>query len=165
MLILRGYKKNGKSNTLDYNPDGSIKNDSFQAHLIYYKKENGKGTSEFHKYLRFIKIHNFLKVDVEGALSGSGIEWEACAIPKEAQNELKLAINGVIELTPEQKKIEELEQKLNHFMGSKSDEEKTEEEEKLENAITEHERLFGHKPHHKSGIEKILKKIEGYKPE
>jgi hypothetical protein len=97
--------------------------------------------------------------------------YEKIAITPELQKEVDSILGTPeIELTPDQKRIAELEAKLELLIEGKKDGPETPTDlkpeltaEQIESIKDEYTSLFGAKPHHKKGIEAIIAEIEEFK--
>ena len=73
-----------------------------------------------------------------------------------------------VELTPDQKRIEELESKLEAFMAGNKvvenvDEDEEEKEQRLKVLKLEYFQLFGKEPHHNKKEERLIEEIDEFK--
>lgn len=188
---LRVYR--GK--TLSYNAQGEV---TTENHLV--KLEHN--TAEYKRFLSMLRANGFIEVKVEKVLNISKpVEGKTKDEPgyyeevkdfKDITKEVNLALNpdgAEKELTADQKKIADLEAKLDAFMngGNKAKEDskkteivKTDEDkkvltdaltnpapanDKLKNARDKYLEVFGKKGHHSWTVEEIEQKIAEFKPE
>lgn len=107
VVHLRVYRSKNGSREISYNADGSIQNENSLVKEIY-------NTLEWKNYLRHIGVHGFIKVVVEKVmLNGESQPTEA--IQKEVDEAMNPTAN--VPLTPEQKRIAELEAKLDALVN------------------------------------------------
>jgi len=114
VVQLRVYKSNGTGNQLSYNENREVLNENHLVKLIY-------NTLEWRNYLEYLRVHGFIKVLVERVLQPTKEGYEEVKEFSNIQKEVDSAMNPQkeIALTPEQKKIAELEAKLNALTESK----------------------------------------------
>lgn len=164
-----------KGKMLSYNADGSVQNENQLITLPHNRKE-------WVNFLDKIKMNNYLKVEVASAnyidkkKNADGFFddiVEPCTTEEikaiEAEVEEALALPKA-KLTPEQIRIQELEEKLEALLARDSKpakKEKVEKEtevkpvdEKLEAIKAEYREVIGEEPHHMAKAETLLKKIE-----
>lgn len=135
---LRAYKTLGLGNKVVKDEDGKIQNENQEIALIY-------GNLEWNNYLKYLGVHGFIRVDVEK------VTPEDDKLKEKISKEVSEALNPkeVVELTPEQKKIAELEAKIEALIGGgqtkKNDKPK---DEGLKALQAEYEEVVGKKPFH-----------------
>ncbi len=97
-------------------PDGSIHNET-----QYIRTEHG--TNEWACLMKFLNSSGYCKVVVEDVYFMDGTKLDSSEITL-IKEEVKKAFtfNTIQDLTPEQKKIQELEAKINSLMDSSADE-------------------------------------------
>lgn len=171
VVHLRVYKGNGKDLSLSYDENQNVKNENILVKLTH-------NTLEWNNYLKHIRVNGFVKAKVEKVLQ-DGKEVSTKDIAKEVEN----AINPVEkkELTYDQKRIADLEAKIDALSNQKnnnaSDESPGNEdgsndssnetqnngpsnEDALKLARSEYQKVFGKKGHHTWDVEKINQKIK-----
>lgn len=102
IVHLRVYKGIGGNSNILKDGNGKIQNENHLVKEIY-------NTLEWSNYLKNIRVHGFVKVDVEKVIeNGEEISTEAI------QKEVDSAMNPVADVpqTPDQKRIAELEAKI-----------------------------------------------------
>lgn len=102
VVHLRVYRSKNGSNQISYDANGNVQNESQSVKEIH-------NTLQWTNYLRHIGVHGFIKVDVEKVIQ-DGKELPTEAIQKEVNEALSPSAN--VPQTPEQKRIAELEAKL-----------------------------------------------------
>jgi len=103
IVHLRVYKSNGRDSEISYSADGSVQNENILVKLRH-------DTLEWSNYLKHLVVNGFVKVEVEKVIDGN-----IDSIKKEV-NDAMFPIKEVV-LSPEQKKIADLEAKLDALMG------------------------------------------------
>jgi len=163
---LEGYQQFKGENRI-VKDGNSVLNRPIKAHLVYYKKRNEKDKgSAFHKYLKFLKIHNFVesslvisKCHVKGVNGG----WsdEEVDAPKEAIELLAEVKSGYDNMTAEQRRMAELEVRLSRMEGNEA---YTEMESRVKELVSaEYERVLGKKPQWKKSVEAMEDEIKEFK--
>jgi len=104
VVHLRVYKSNGRDAQISYNADRSIQNENILVKLTH-------DTLEWSNYLKHLLVNGFVKVEVEKVLGVTNLE----AIKEEVSKAMHPKKEVV--LSPEQKKIADLEAKLDSFMN------------------------------------------------
>lgn len=129
IVHLRVYKSSGFGNQISKGEDGKIQNENYPVKVIH-------NTVEWANYLKYIGIHGFVKVEVEKVMQPIKDGYEEVkefdAIKKEVENALNP--KAKTELTPEQKRIAELEAKLEALISSGKKESKTDSDDELSKA-------------------------------
>jgi hypothetical protein len=156
IIKLRVYR----GEELNYNADGTIKNENQLVSLTH----NSRNWVLFMKNLR---NNGYCKVEVEKAFSDLGnSQYEEIKDISAYNEEVQDAFSKLkqVNLTPEQKRIAELEAKLEAFMkASKPTQEKIVEkqlEKSIEDIRVEYEEVVGKKPHHMAKAETLIKEIQ-----
>ena len=161
IVYLRVYHSNGRDQKVNYSKDGEVQNENILVSLEY-------NTLAWSNYLKYIKAMGFVKVIVE-KINGEGNMAE---IKKEVYN----AFNNISKkpLTDDQKRIAELEAKINSLAG-KSNEKDTDvkgekeaftdrggnfQSDDLAEVKAEYQKVFGKKPFHKWDIDQLKDKIK-----
>lgn len=141
---------------LNYDASGKVKNENFVISM-----EHGSKIWELFK--NNIKLNGYCKVELESVWNNKseGVYEEV----KNVENykvELKDAFdsNIKVELTEDQKRIAELESKLEAFMNAGKD---NSTERSIEDIKVEYEEVVGEKPHHMAKAETLLAKIAEHK--
>ncbi|MEN8122211.1 MAG: hypothetical protein ABFS35_17830 [Bacteroidota bacterium] len=111
VVHLRVYRNNGRDNQISYNADGSVQNENILVKLTY-------NTLEWTNYLKHLLVNGFVKVKVEKVIGEADVK----AIEKEVEKAMHPKVEVV--LSPEQKKIADLEAKLDSLMGKSDKSEK-----------------------------------------
>ncbi len=163
VVHLRVYQSNGRDNNISFNADGSVQNDTILVKLTH-------NTLEWANFIKNARYVGFIDAKVEKVIG----ETDFASIEKEVDK----AMNPVVEvvLSPEQKKIADLEAKLDALVNNSSPEirkatpneekahdekwENVSEEETLESVKVEYQRVMGKKPFHKWTIEQLKEKMK-----
>lgn len=162
VVHLRVYMSNGRDKEVSYNASGKPQNETILVKLTH-------DTLEWANYLKHLLVHGFVKVEVEKAIDGD-IESIKAEVD-EAMNPIKEVV-----LSPEQKKIADLEAKLDALVNQEPKQEarkatKDEEdlhnemldaskEETLEEVKAHYQKVMGKKPHYKWDIATMKEKIK-----
>tara|TARA_R110000822_G_scaffold41794_3_gene113721 strand:- start:88 stop:600 length:513 start_codon:yes stop_codon:yes gene_type:complete len=152
-----------KGEKISLNEDRSIQNDS---QLI--KTEHG--TNEWKCLMMTLVASGYCKVEVL-RVNNLDVDFSELDDKKAYQKEVEEFLNPLekIELTPDQKKIAELESKLEAFMAvNKVVEDEDEEGDKiiedgLKELQLEYFQLLGKKPHHMKKAEGLIEEMDEFK--
>lgn len=166
IIKLRTYR----GREINYDANGKIKNENNLVSLDY-------GTKIWALFMKNLPLNGYCKVDVEKAFKVTGNGYEPIEDLSVYQKEVKEAFNPKKEvaLTDDQKRIAELEAKIEAMAGGKKVEEKKQEkpEDKKEGDLKnddtssdkatlqeEYSRIFKKKPFHGWTSEQLAEKIE-----
>lgn len=138
-----------KGTELNYDSSGKIKNENQSVKI----EHNTIGWANFLKYL---KPNQFIKVEVERVLDGETFKEIKDIEP--FKEEVAAAFSPVKKevLTADQKRIAELEKKIDQLAGGNKPKD---EDDELTKARTEYVKVFGKKGHHSWSVEQIKEKI------
>mgnify|MGYP003624413092 CR=1 FL=1 len=152
-----------KGEKISFNEDRSIQNDS---QLI--KTEHG--TNEWKCLMMTLVASGYCKVEV---LRVNNIDSNFSEVEdkKSYQKEVESSLNPFlkVELTPDQKRIAELEAKLEAFISNKEPKKEVEldneedDKESLKELQLEYFELFGKKAHHMMKAERLIEEIDNFK--
>ena len=162
VVHLRVYQSNGRDNNISYNADGGVQNETILVKLTH-------NTLEWSNFIKNIRYVGFIDAKVEKVIGTTDFS----VIEKEVDN----AMNPVVEvvLSPEQKKIAELEAKLEALVNkseptikkaTKEQEDAQKEmwenakEETLEDVKSQYQKVMGKKPHYKWDIATMKDKMK-----
>lgn len=152
IVHLRVYK-----GELNYTSDGKIKNENQSVKIQH-------NTVEWFNFMKYLNANQYSKVGVDRVLNGSTME--PLKDYKEIEEEVKKAFEGQdkeIQLTPDQKRIAELEAKIEGLMKAskpvKSDVVVPKEDNELQEARKEYQKVFGKKGHHSWTVDQLKEKI------
>lgn len=149
-IKLRVYR----GSEINYDAKGNVRNENQLVTLQH-------NTVEWRTYLKNIKLHGYCDIKVDSIyVNGEKVTDGSEVYEKEVHDAFKGKIE--VKLTPEQKKIAELEAKLEAFMSgnkTKEDPKKDSNTDDLSKARDKYKELFGKPPHHKAKLEKILSDI------
>lgn len=154
IVHLRVYRGNGQNSQLSYNANGTIQNENNLVKLKY-------NTIGWVNYLKHLPMSGFVKVSAEKVFV-NGAEVKDISL---YEKEVEKAFTGGREkpLTPEQKQIAQLQERINALEGEKSGAGKKElsEEEKelLAQARKRYEELYGKKGFAGWSLEEIQARI------
>lgn len=146
IVHLRVYRASSNGSRLSYDDKGKVQNENILVKLVHQ-------TQEWRNYMKNIQSLGFIKAVVEKVVKeGKEIDIETF------QAEVDKALNPVAEtLTPDQKRIAELEDKLNAVLDSQSKKTKNPKKEskpvedtdiELIGIRDEYEKIMGKKPFH-----------------
>ena len=124
VVHLRVYQSNGRDNNISFNADGEVQNDTILVKLTH-------NTLEWSNFIKNIRYVGFIEAKVEKVIGEADF--------KSIEKEVDEAMNPVAEvvLSPEQKKIADLEAKLDSMMNQpKQVEKKVKEIEVVEEEVT-----------------------------
>ncbi len=149
---------------LNYDADANVKNEN---HLISLEHKSRNWVL----FLKNILLNGYCKVEVEKGFTPKGNgEYDVINDISEFKAEVKEAFDSNIEvvLTADQKRIAELEAKIELLLKKDNDKnevsekkEKTDDvDEELDIARAEYLEVFGKKPHHLKGVDSIKAEIE-----
>lgn len=149
IVHLRVYK----GRELNYTAEGKIKNENHLVKITY-------GTVEWKNFMDNLKPNGFVKVDVEKVLNGDTLEAEKdfSNISKEVRESFDGDQKTI--LTPDQKRIAELEAKLEALANGNP---KSGTDDELAKARKEYMEVFGKQGHYSWSVEQIREKIEEVK--
>lgn len=148
---------------LNYTADGKIKNENQSVKITH-------DTVEWSNFLRHLKSNQYGKVEVEKVLDPLKMNEKTELEPisdkdklEAIKKEVSKAFNGPeneVVLTPEQKKIAELEAKLDALTNKGDKKEPNDVDDELSKAREEYVKVFGKKGHHSWSVEEINQKIK-----
>jgi len=156
-----------KGPKMAYDEKGNSINENHLVHLAY-------DTAEYKKYLSLLPANGIIKAEVEKVLDLNKVNegkeksdadyYKSVDDFEDIQAEIDAIMNpeGVVELTPDQKRIQELEAKVNALLGKTEDSEDDNSE--LKEARAKYEELYGKKGGPKWTVEEINQKIAEFKP-
>jgi len=153
---LRVYKGNGRNEELSYDSSGKVQNENILVKLSH-------NSLEWSNFIKNVKLLGYVKPTVEAFLVDDEEDKSKIdAIQKEVDNANKVQ---EVELTPEQKRIAELEAKLDALVGGKKDKKqpKDTKNDDLEAVRAEYEEVVGKKPFHGWDEATLKAKIEEVK--
>jgi hypothetical protein len=156
-----------RGNEILYKADGTPSNENQIVKLLH-------GTLECSNYLKYLRGSGLCKVEVVRLQEQVGNEFRDIEIPDELREEVRLAHEGSDEvvLTDEQKRIKELEEKLNsltEMMKIKSSPkevvvedvvEKSNGEVSLDDLKEMYKEKFGKKPFYSWDADKLKEKLD-----
>ncbi len=143
IVHLRVYLASGNGNTVSYDANKKVLNENILVKLVH-------DTLEWYNYLKHLKVNGFVKCTVENVLQNKK-KIDSAKFQKEVDKAFEPIKH---ELTPEQKKIAELEAKIEELAkGQGSDD-------KLTKARAEYQEVVGKQAFHGWDIETIKAKIQ-----
>ena len=158
IVILKVFK----GEKISFNEDRSIQNDS---QLI--KTEHG--TNEWKCLMMTLLASGYCRVEVL-RVNNLDVDFSEVENKTTYKKEVESFLNPLekVELTPDQKRIEELESKLEAFMAGNKvvenvDEDEEEKEQRLKVLKLEYFQLFGKEPHHNKKEERLIEEIDEFK--
>lgn len=156
IIKLRVYR----GEELNYNADGSVKNENHLVSLTHNSRN-------WVLFMKNLKNNGYCKVEVEKAFNEiEEGKYEEIKNVSEYNEEVQSSFKKLkeVNLTPDQKKIAELEAKLDALVNASKPKEEKVVEKQLEKSIeeirVEYEEVIGKKPHHMAKAETLLKEIE-----
>lgn len=162
IVHLRVYRSDGRGKGISYDENRKVINENILVKLTH-------NTLEWANYLKHIKVGGFIKAVVEKVMDGSP------EITSKIQKEVDAAMADVeVALTPEQKRIADLEAKLEAFTnGSSNNDAKDSNKstnddnqgDELTKARDEYEGLYGKKVFYGWNLDEVKAKIAEKKAE
>lgn len=155
-----------KGDSMSYDVNGVVKNEKIRLKFEH-------GTRQWGNFLKFIRQNGYADVKVDKVLHNRDNDYKELtasdkdrkAIEKEVAEDFNLNVETPAD--PRDKMIAELKARLDAMEGKKEDNDDTTvegDEERLEDAKKEYEELYGKKPHHAWGVDKIEMLILEKKP-
>ena len=154
-----------RGETLNYDAKGNVKNNNHLVTLVH------KSTA-WNLYMKNIKINDFCDVKVEKVLEYVSGEYKEVKNFDKISEEVDIAFNGkkeVAVITQDQKRIAELEAKIDALIGNKklvkdeeTEEDKSLQKENKQKASKEYQEVVGKKPMGTWDAETIKQKQEEF---
>lgn len=154
-----------RGSQMSYDKNGNVQNENQLVTLIH-------DTVEWANYLKRLTSNQFLEVMVEKVFycdkeknKDGFFEDKISEVDQETIDEIKQEVKEALkapekELTPQERRIAELEAKLEAFMGGKAkSEKKVEKTDDLDELRAEYEKLYGKKPFGSWKADKLKEKI------
>lgn len=154
-----------RGSQMSYDKNGNVQNENQLVTLIH-------DTVEWANYLKRLTSNQFLEVMVEKVFycdkeknKDGFFEDKISEVDQETIDEIKQEVKDALkapekELTPQERRIAELEAKLEAFMGGKTkSEKKVEKTDDLDELRAEYETLYGKKPFGSWKADKLKEKI------
>lgn len=158
VVHLRVYKAYGQSNKV-VNDENGIVNENNICKLTH-------NTLEWKNYLKHLRVNGFVKAEVEKVIIPVSGGYDDVEDYEDISKEVKKAMSSVDKaLTPEQKKIAELEAKLDAILNNTKSKSKptptqvNEDKDALTDARERYVEAFQKKGHHSWGVEVLNQKI------
>lgn len=140
------------------NTDGSPKNEVIDVKIQH-------GTFEYYNWLKNAKNTGLNKIEILNVKEKNGFEYKEIEIPQEVKEDLKKALTVEPSLTPEQKKIAELEAAIEELRNARNEpakKEKAGNDIDLTEARQRYMDIVGKKGHHSWDVATIEEKINEF---